>query len=112
MSEGNNAVKEVKSFLEKNKPDLVITDVPKEALKMFKDFANSDEFACEGNNGGHYGFALKFLLDFYFGRIPNGIQELEEEVSLLHEKVAEAENRTEEKPSIRLVNGDELKIGG
>jgi len=112
MSEGTKAVKEVKSFLEKNKPDLVITDVPKEALKMFKDFANSDEFACEGNKGGHYGFALKFLLDSYFGRIPNGVQELQEEVSLLQDRIAEVDNQKEETNVIKLCNGAEMKIGG
>jgi hypothetical protein len=110
MSEGEEAVKEVKTFLEKAKPDLIISDVPRETLRIFKEFANSDEFACGDNKGGHYGFALKFLLDYYFGRVPNGVQELAEEVELLHEKINE--RKEEVAKPIKTVSGNILRIGG
>ncbi len=47
--------------------DLTITDVPTKALNQFKKLAN-EEFKAKGSSA-HYGFTLKHLLDFYFGKI-------------------------------------------
>ena len=112
MSEGKKAVKEVKEFIRKNSPDLVITDVPKKALKEFKEFAD-DEFSC-GEGKGHYGFALKFLLDFYLGRIIDGSAIAEAKADEALEQIATMETAPEEQEqkTIKLVNGKELKRGG
>ena len=121
MVKGIEAVEEVKDFLNRkcptcgrSKADLIMTDVPKATLKQFKEFANSEEFSCEGNKGGHYGFALKFLLDYYIGRIPDGLDMIEAKADMALEKISELEIITpeEEKKSIHLVNGKELKLGG
>ena len=112
--EGTEAVKEVKKFIKRavcptcgrKSVDLVITTVPKQALQQFLEFADSDEF------GGHRGFALKFLLDSYLGRITDGVLELSQEVELLSEKFAELDTQPEEKKVTCNVAGKELKIGG
>lgn len=106
MSEGKEAVKEVNTFLDRIRPDLVITDVPKDTLKAFKELGNSDEFKCGHSDKGHYGFLLKFLMDFYLGKLTNGVPELNEEVELINEKLAELSSQPEEKKVIRNVHGD------
>lgn len=111
MSEGEEAVRDVRDFLDKAKPDLVITDVPTSTLKLFKELANSDEFKCGKNKGGHYGYTLKFLLDFYLGRINDGLDEVNARVDELYEKLGEQKTQPEEK-KIKLCNGKELNIGG
>ena len=111
LKEGNEAVKEAKDFISKQKPDLVITDVPRQTLKDFKGFANSDEFKCGGNDGGHWGFALKFLLDFYLGRIIDGSAVAEAKAEEALAQIAELRTAPEEqeKKVIKLINGKELK---
>lgn len=64
--EGTEAVKEAKKYFGKS-PDLKITDVPTKALNQFQKLAN-EEFKPK-NGSAHYGFTLKYLLDFYFGKI-------------------------------------------
>ena len=64
--EGIEAIKEAKKYFGK-KPDLVITDVPTKALNQFRKLAE-EEFKAKGGQA-HYGFTLKHLLDFYFGKI-------------------------------------------
>ena len=120
MTEGIEAVKEAKAFLDgkcptcgRCKADLIMSDVPKDTLKLWKDFANSDEFTCGSNKGGHYGFALKFLLDFYIGRVPNGFDELNGKIEdILEELNTSQEQIPEEKALRRTVSGKELKVGG
>ena len=113
MSEGTEAVKETKEFVDKFKPDLIISDVPKETLRIFKEFANA-EFSTVKNERGHYGFTLKFLLDFYFGRIIDGSRIAEAKANEALEQIAVL--RTEkpegqiEKRIIRTVDGKEMKI--
>ncbi len=112
MSEGEQAVKEAKELTDKFKPDLVISDVPKETLRIFKEFADK-EFSTVKNDRGHYGFALKFLLDFYLGRIISGSEIAEakadealEQIAILRSEKPEGQ----EKKIIRTVNGKELRI--
>ena len=110
MSEGKEAVKEVKEFIKNNSPDLVITDVPKKVLQEFKDFAN-EEFSC-GEGKGHYGFALKFLVDFYVGRVMDGSAIAEAKADEALDQISELRSveQTEEKKTIKLCNGKELKM--
>lgn len=115
MSEGTEAVKEAKEFLKKAKPDLIITDVPVETLKIFKELANSEEFRCGDNLSGHYGFCLKFLMDFYLGKVPNGYDSLCEEIDILRDEVDALRStpikEDEHRPKMS-VNGNVLRIGG
>ena len=120
MSEGIEAVKEVKKFIEKSKTcptcgrspaALIITDVPIATLKLFKDLANSEEFRCDDRKGGHYGFLLKELVDSYVGKIPTGLEEMETKIELLSEQIMENPPGEQVKP-IRLLNGKELNLGG
>jgi len=114
MSEGTEAVKEAKAFIDRHKicptcgrkkADLVITTVPKATLDQFIEFSNSEEFE------GHRGFALKFLLDIYLGKVPTGLPELAEEVTMLSEKVNELAP-IEQHKNVHTVNGKKLRIGG
>ncbi len=65
--EGIDAAKEAKATFDKFRPDLTITDVPTKTLRQFKELAN-EEFKAKGS-AAHYGFTLKFLVDFYNGQI-------------------------------------------
>ena len=67
---GIEAAKEAKQLFNKFKPDLTITDVPLKSLNQFKKLAE-EEFKPKGGSA-HYGFTLKYLLDFYFGKIVDG----------------------------------------
>lgn len=110
MVEGTEAITEAKDFLEKAKPDLSITDVPKETLTWFRDFANSDEFRCRDNKGGHWGFALKFLCDFYRGRLVDGSAIAEAKAEEALTQIAELKEQPEEKV-IKTVSGRIIRTG-
>ena len=64
---GIEAAKDAKKLFNKFKPDLTITDVPTQALNQFRKLAE-EEFKPKGGSA-HYGFTLKHLLDFYFGKV-------------------------------------------
>ena len=114
MIEGTEAVKEAKKFVERNKADLIISDVPTKSLNLFKKLAD-EEFKCKGGKG-HYGFTLKYLLDFYFGRVVDGskIAEAKAEEALL--QIAEMKDEMrgsvpqEEKKTITMCDGTERRI--
>lgn len=121
MSEGIEAVSEVKKFLDSKKcptcgrghADLVITSVPKSTLKVFKELANSDEFTCESNKKGHYGFLLKTLVDNYINRPIDGIDEVNAKLELLADQISSKPEVEEPKGKIiPLLNGNNLRIGG
>lgn len=114
MVTGLEAVKEVKKFIERrcpncgrSKADLVITDVPKDTLKLFRDIANSDEFTCNDKKGGHYGFALKAMVDCFIGRYSNaGYEELENRIEKLENKEAAPIDK------VISVSGEAIRTGG
>lgn len=122
MVGGEEAVKEARVFIDKvkkcqycgRKPaDLVITDVPKDTLRLFRDFANSDEFAVGNRVTGHFGFALKFLLDYYLGRIQDGYGELSCGIESLKGQVSELYSligNEKEEVKIELLSGKKLKV--
>lgn len=113
MSEGVKAVEEAKEFIDKYKPDLVISDVPKKTLRDFKELADL-EFSTMKNTHGHYGYCLKFLLDFYLGYLGKGHERAEAMANEALEQIAVL--RTETKDSgtqekkIKLCNGKELRV--
>jgi hypothetical protein len=92
MTEGIEAVNEIKSFLDKVKPDLTINRVPKPTLELFKKFAE-EEFCSD------YGFTLKFLLDFYFGRLVDGSRIAEAKADEALSQLAELK----EQPKVRKI---------
>ena len=80
MENTNEQIYNIKDRI-RQKPDLVINRVPENTLKQFKEFTNKSDF-CED-----FGFGLKFLMDFYIGLIPSGIEHLEIEVDALKEEL-------------------------
>ena len=111
LTEGNEAVSEAKKFIEEKRYDLKITDVPISTLNLFKDLANSDDFKCPKSKYGHYGYALKFLLDFYTGVLTNGVREAHDRIDDLEEQM-QGFNPVQEEKKISLCDGSTLKTGG
>ena len=87
---------------------IVINRVPKNTFDRFIQFASVDEF-CQD-----YGMALKFLLDFYCGIIPSGIEHIELELISLKEEINLIKNVKEKdekkRPIIRTLGGKEIKV--
>ncbi len=110
MMEGKEAVKEAKKFVDKFKPDLTITDVPIKALNQFKKLAD-EEFKPKGGSA-HYGFTLKFLLDFYFGIVIDGASVAKAMATEALEQIAELKqgSKEPEKKTIRTLDGKEKVI--
>ena len=88
-----------------SKKKLIISRVPSNTYYEFKEFANEENF-CED-----YGMALKFLMDFYNGCIPNGmeliegrLQQMEEEIATLQQQLI----KEEKKPARKSLDGTEL----
>lgn len=109
---GLEAVKETQEFLEKikNTPcptcrrvhvDLPIKRVPKPTLELFKKIAKEE--CCDD-----YGFFLKFLLDFYVGRIVDGSAIAEAKAEEALSQIAELKKNKEEK-SIYAVDGRKIR---
>ena len=115
MKEGIDAIKETQKFLNKIKGpcptcgrihvDLPIKRVPKKTLELFKRLAQEE-------NCGDYGFTLKFLLDFYFGRVVDGsaIAEAKADEALAQcAEIISKEAKPEEKV-IKMLDGTERRI--
>jgi len=96
--EKNEEIKQIRDKIF-NKPDLVINRVPKNTLLRFKELASNDEFSQD------YGFALKFLMDFYLGIIPSGIEHLETQIDSLQQQMNELKNTEDTSKDIKLANG-------
>ena len=110
MAEGNEAVKAAKEFVNNSKADLVITDVPVQALTQFKELAMLEFSSKRGK--GHYGFCLKFLLDFYLGRIVDGSAIAEAKAEEALAQVVELKGQItqpESEDKIKLCNGKEMR---
>lgn len=90
-------VEEIRERITQHK--LVISRVPKNTLDRFKQLCSQDEF-CED-----YGLCLKFLVDFYFGLIPTGLEALEAKLDMLNGRVAVLENKQQETVVRRMMNG-------
>jgi len=56
MTEGKEAVKKAKEFVERNKPDLIMNRVPKKTLDFFF-LLSKEEFADD------YGLCMKYCVD-------------------------------------------------
>jgi len=94
------------------KADLVITDVPEQTLKQFKEYAN--KYFKPKYSTAHYGFALKWLMDFYLGVIGKGHERAENLALQALEELREFRNEvveTKEQPKqILSVNGNVIKV--
>ena len=82
---------------------LHISRVPKNTLERFRKLASEEEF-CQD-----YGNCLKFLLDFFYGLIPSGVEHLEQEIALIKGKIEELEQDKEKKKERRTLSGRVLK---
>lgn len=116
MTEGIEAVKEVKKVIKRVREpckycgriyaDLVMARVSKNTKKRFIEFASEEEFSSD------YGNALKFLLDFYLGRIVDGSVIAEAKADEALSQITELKNKEggQQSPQpINLVNGKEIK---
>ena len=114
---GMEAAKEAKKLFDKFKPDLKITDVPSQALNQFKKLAN-EEFKPKGGSA-HYGFTLKHLLDFYFGKITEHSQIAEAKADEAIERIskieadlesAQGESPEQKDPKVKInLEGNEMR---
>lgn len=112
MVEGTEAVKRTQEFMKKI-PDLTITDVPTKTRKLFIKFAN-EEFRPR-NGTAHYGFALKHLVDFYFGFLGDVEAKTNEallQVSELKRELEELKSDKQVEQVVKNVAGDVIRTGG
>ena len=87
-------------------PYLHINRLPINVYRRFKSFASNEEFARD------YGMAIKFLLDFYEGLIPTGMETLQLEIEELKSRVENLETNKEEKnPTKKRLDGTGGKDG-
>ena len=101
---GKEAIKEVKKFLDKVKPDLIINRIPKKTLEAFKELAK-EEF-CDD-----FGFTLKWLMDFYLGALGKGHERAESLALQALEETAELRgNLSEGNEKTMNVAGQEMKV--
>ena len=110
MTEGKEAVEEVKEFIEKNKVGLSISRVPPETKKEFIEW-------CKKELCGDYGMGLRELWNFYKGILPSGneLAELanakaEEALSQITELRVMVEKPQKEKKVRRMCDGKEKVI--
>jgi len=76
---------------------ITINRVPKNTYDRFMELATEDDFCKD------YGMVLKYLLDFYFGIIPSGIEHLEVEIEMLKEEIAGLKSMLAEKKEEKVV---------
>jgi len=69
--------------------------VPKNTYDRFMELCSEEEFSSDR------GMLLKYLLDFYMGIIPTGIEHLEAEIEVLKEKIVVLENKNKEEQPVR-----------
>ncbi len=83
--------------------DLVISRVPINTKKAFMEIANHEDFCSD------WGLALKFLVDFYTGLIPTGIEHLETEIIQIKEQLSsmQEESKTRTTLSGKRIGGKE-----
>ena len=97
-------IESVNLIKEKLKHNFIhISRIPNKTYNQFMEFASEDEFCKD------YGMALKFLLDFYFGVIPTGIEHLEQEIIILKQEIEALKQVPEEKPVRKRLDGRVIK---
>jgi len=107
MSEGTEAVVEVKDFLKKHNPALIINRIPSKSKDRFIEFSN-EEFC------GDWGMALKNLMDLRDGIMPTGNEKLmmlEMKVEDLYSEITEIKLKIDKEKkieTIKLVSGKEI----
>ena len=104
MTEGIEAINEVKEFIEKSKPALIVNRVPKKTLDFF--YLLAKEECCDD-----YGMTIKHLVDFYKGAVGFGFERAESMAMEALEKVEELSSRQEEKPKVfKTLDGKEHEV--
>jgi len=95
----------IEELKERIKNGFGINRVPEKTKKRFFEF--SEEEFC-----GDRGMALKYLMDFYDGLIPTGVEHLEIAIAELEKRVADIEaklNEEKPKPKKRRLDGTEVE---
>ena len=114
MTEGKQAVKEVKHFIDKATKcykcgrkygDLTISRVPPKTKEEFINW-------CKAELCGDFGMGLKWLWDYYIGILGKGFERTEAKVDALAEELVELKGTLSEtnKKTIKTVDGKEKVI--
>jgi hypothetical protein len=88
------------------KPDLTVTRIPYKTLERLRDFA-AEEFASD------YGMTIKFLLDFYDGFFPTGLDKIQLELEVIKGDIAELKKhqpKEEEKKPHKNMMGQRIEV--
>ena len=101
MNEGETEIEKIKDKIHGNR--LVISNVPKNTLIRFKEIASDEDFM------EHYGFTLKYLVDFHDGIIQSGVEHIEGEVQLLKEEVEGLKQKPTEKKHRTMMDGKKME---
>ena len=91
---------DIRKRITKDAESIVISRVPGKTARAFKAFAN-EEFT------GDYGMALKHLLDYYVGLVPNGWEHLEDALEGINTRVTALERVKDEPKKRRMMDGEE-----
>jgi len=102
MEEEPEFVKDIKEKM--NQTSLFIKQVPKNTKTRFMELANEEDFM------GHYGFLLKYLIDFHDGIISSGIEHLEFEIIQLRDRISALETKPEEKKTRTMLSGEKREV--
>jgi hypothetical protein len=106
MEETEQSIQELKDRIRAKTSSMTLTmnRVPKNTYDRFIALANQEDFCSD------FGMTLKFLLDFYIGIIPTGLETMQMDILMLKDKVGQLESRSQAKPEpetkvVRMANG-------
>lgn len=88
----NEQIENIKEKISRRLPDLVISRLPLNTFKRFKELASDDEFC------GDYGMLLRDLIKVYDGMVPSVLGDVIASVEALAERVANMNKPEETKP--------------
>ena len=111
MTEGKEAVKEVKKFVDKATKcptcgrkfgDLTISRIPSKTKEEFLAW-------CKEELANDFGMGIKWLWDFYTGILGKGHERAEAKADEALEQIAELKGSEAKEKTITLVNGKEIR---
>jgi hypothetical protein len=101
----NGNMKETKTKEE----GLLIENLPISTRKWFLQFADSEEFKSKKEDKPYYGFAFKYLCDFFISCGQVHVSEIMSKINYMSERLTELENQKETEKDIILCNGTRIK---
>ena len=101
----SEAIDKLKERLRKPLNPIHMARVPKNTYDRFMELASEEDFCND------FGMALKFLVDFYFGIIPTGLEGVYSEIDALKAEIALLKEKKEEKPVRKRLDGRGIENG-